>query len=87
MLFVMAVVVGPPLGGWGPVAAQRGPGVLKDCHMEYYNAARTHLSLARTHQSDAPFSQQGPSKRDLFSAACTTNMSEFDLRQAQLARC
>ena len=32
---------------------------------------------------DAPFNQLGISNADLFSAACTTNMREFDLRQAQ----
>jgi transposase InsO family protein len=27
------------------------------CYKEYYNTARTHLSLDRTHRSDGPFNQ------------------------------
>ena len=37
----------------------------------------------RPHRSDAAFNQLGTSIADLFSVACTTNMHEFDLRQAQ----
>jgi hypothetical protein len=39
--------------------------------------------LARTRRSDASFNQLDALNADLFSAVCTTNMREFDLRQAQ----
>ena len=50
------------------------------CYMDYYNAARTHLSLAKDTPSNAPFKQSDASKRGLFSAACITNTPGFDLR-------
>ena len=53
--------------------------------MKYYNEIRTHLSLDKDAPCRAPLS--GP---DIFFAArswagCITNMSGFDLRQAQPA--
>jgi transposase InsO family protein len=46
--------------------------------------ART-CRLARMHRSGASFNQKDASNANLFSVACTTNMREFDLRQAQAA--
>src|SRR5215208_6509543 len=43
------------------------------CYINYYNAARTHLSL-----------DKDTAKRDLFSAACITNTLPFDLRQGHV---
>jgi transposase InsO family protein len=66
--------------------------VLGECHlrhlllsyMKYYNGTRTHLSL----EKDAPFSRAveraGRFFAAQFSAGCTTNMSGFDCRQAQV---
>ena len=55
------------------------------CYIDYYNAARTHLSLDKDTpiRRAAPFNQQDASKRSLFSAACTTNTRGFDLREGQ----
>jgi hypothetical protein len=52
------------------------------CYVEYYNATRTHLSLCK----DTPIGrvvQLGALNANLFSVTCTSNMREFDLRQAQ----
>ena len=55
-------------------------------YMKYHNEVRTHLSL----EKDAPVSRAVESAgrvlcHPIFSAGCITNMSGFDLRQAQLA--
>ena len=53
------------------------------CYMEYYNAARTHLSLGKDAPIHRAVQSVGRIQRDLFSAACTTNTHGFDLRQGQ----
>jgi transposase InsO family protein len=53
------------------------------CYVEYYNATRTHLSLFKDIRWGASCNQLGALNANLFLVACTTNMREFYLRQAQ----
>jgi hypothetical protein len=72
----------PPSQGWKTFLRNHADGIAALDLFVVPKRARI-CPLTRTHRSDAPFNQLGVLNADLFSAACTTNMREFDLRQSQ----
>ena len=49
-------------------------------YMEYYNGARTHLSLSKTRRSHVQCKRTDASEHSQFSAGSAINMLGFDLR-------
>ena len=67
------------------VFGERHLGHVLSCYMEYYDVARTHLSLGKDTPIHRALQAVDASKYDPFSAVCITNTHGFDLRQGHPA--